>query len=57
MTNYELKDATRVELIDETGRSVVRWYEPGVMVSVQDDGRTVKVFAGRRADPQYGRLW
>lgn len=57
MENFELENATRVELIDETGRSVVRWYEPGVTVSVQDDGRTVKLFAGRRAVPQYGPLW
>lgn len=37
---------TRIELIDTTGRVFSRYYEPGVEVSLQDGGRTLKVFAG-----------
>lgn len=42
-----LPAVTRVEIIDSTGRAFTRRYsEPGVQVDVQDDGRTVKIFAG-----------
>lgn len=37
---------TRVEVIDSTGRVFVGHFEPGVEIALQDDGRTVKVFAG-----------
>lgn len=42
---------TRVEVIDSRGRAFVQHdYSPtGVMVCLQDDGRTLKVFAG---DPE-----
>ena len=41
---------TRVEVIDNTGRAFTAYYAtPGVMIDIQDDGRTVKVFAGVRA--------
>jgi hypothetical protein len=36
---------TRVEVIDEKGRSYVNWDSQNeVSISVQDDGRTLKVF-------------
>lgn len=42
---------TRVEVIDSDGRVVVRYYDgPGVLIDIQDEGRTLKVFAGRRFD-------
>lgn len=43
---------TRVEVIEARGRSFVAYgYVPaGVTVGVQDDGRTLKVFAGARDD-------
>lgn len=40
---------TRVEVIDRSGRVYVAYYEPGIEVHVQDDGRTVKIFAGERS--------
>ena len=39
--------ADRVEVIDATGRAFVQHYhESGVTISIQDEGRTVKIFAG-----------
>lgn len=39
--------AVRVEVIDAEGRVFVRYYKPGgVMIQVQDDEHTVKIFAG-----------
>lgn len=38
---------TRVEVIDETGRAYVR-HEVRAELSVQDGGRTLKVFVGER---------
>ncbi len=35
---------SRVELIDETGRVYVNWDAKDVSVSLQDEGRTLKVF-------------
>jgi hypothetical protein len=37
---------TRVEVIDSTGRAFVGHFEPGVQIDLQDEGRTVKIFAG-----------
>lgn len=39
---------TRIEVIDNDGRAIVRYYDsPGVLIDIQDEGRTLKVFAGR----------
>ena len=38
---------TRVEVIDETGRAFVA-LDVVTVLSVQDDGRTLKVFVSRR---------
>lgn len=41
-----LPDITRIEVIDGSGRAFVRRYDTaGASVHVQDEGRTVKVFA------------
>ena len=38
----------RVEIIDETGRAFVEYYKPaGVYFQLQDDERTLKLFAGK----------
>lgn len=43
---------TRVEVIDSTGRAFTAYYETeGVYTQVQDNGRTLKIFAGERRDP------
>lgn len=35
----------RVEVIDENGRSYVNWNENNIVhISIQDEGRTMKVF-------------
>jgi len=40
-------DVTRVEVIDASGRAFVRYYkDKGVTIQLQDEGRTLKVFAG-----------
>ena len=39
---------TRVEVIDEKGRSYVNWKDNNkVKLSLQDDGRTLKIFIER----------
>lgn len=41
----QLKKVTRVEVIDENGRSYVNWKPTNtVEIKLQDDGRTLKVF-------------
>lgn len=35
---------TRVEVIGETGRMYVNWGCKGIKLSIQDDGRTMKIF-------------
>ncbi len=40
-----IKDVTRIEVIDENGRSYVNKNDGNkVWISLQDDGRTMKVF-------------
>jgi hypothetical protein len=42
---------TRVEVIDQDGRSYVNWDKSNkVELSFQDDGRTLKVFIGHREE-------
>ena len=42
---------TRVEVIDQDGRSYVNWDESNkVELSFQDDGRTLKVFINNREE-------
>ena len=43
----ELKNITRLEVIDENGRAYTRW-DCKVEESVQDDGRTLKLFVGEK---------
>ena len=41
----ELPNCTRVEVIDQNGRSYVNWKPTNkVRLSMQDDGRTAKIF-------------
>lgn len=47
----ETKNVTRVEVIDHTGRSYVNWNILNkVTLSLQDDGRTLKVFVERKKE-------
>ena len=44
----EMTRITRVEVIDENGRSYVNWEEDNdITLSYQDDGRTLKVFVNK----------
>ncbi len=44
-----LEDCTRVEVIDEKGRSYVNWKPTNkVRISTQDEGRTLKIFVDSR---------
>ena len=46
----EVKNCTRVEVIDQNGRSYVSWDDRNeVKISVQDDGRTLKIFIKRKS--------
>jgi len=45
----KLKKVTRVEVIDEKGRSYVNInYKNKVSLSIQDDGKTLKVFIDKK---------
>ena len=47
----KVKNCTRVEVIDEKGRSYVNWHPDNIVkVSMQDDGRTMKVFISRKSE-------
>lgn len=46
-----LDTITRVEVIDADGRAFIRYYEPGVALEIQDEGRTLKIFAGESVAP------
>ena len=40
-----MENVNRIEVIDENGRSYVNWKENNnVELSIQDDGRTLKIF-------------
>jgi hypothetical protein len=48
MTYYPLDKVTRIEIIDQEGRSYVNWDDNNkVELSFQDDERTLKVFISR----------
>jgi hypothetical protein len=48
MTYYPLDKVTRIEIIDQKGRSYVNWDDNNkVELSFQDDERTLKVFISR----------
>lgn len=50
----ELPQVTRVEVIDSNGRTYVCMDASKVRLSIQDDGRTIKIFLDGRdkADPR-----
>jgi len=50
--NYSTDKVTRVEVIDQRGRSYVHWDDTNTKVelSFQDDGRTLKVFISNPED-------
>jgi len=46
--NRRLEKVTRVEVIDEKGRSYVNWNKNNqVFISLQDDNRTLKIFISK----------
>lgn len=45
----ETNNVTRVEVIDHNGRSYVNWNKDNkVLLSLQDEGRTLKIFVDRK---------
>ena len=45
----KIKNCTRVEVIDENGRSYVNWHPDNIVkFDMQDDGRTMKIFIKRK---------
>lgn len=48
------KRITRIEVIDQSGRSYVNWDENNdVWYQLQDDGRTLKVFVDTHHDQKH----
>lgn len=47
-----IEKVTRVEIIDETGRAYTKWNTRIGMVSIQDDGRTLKLFLDHVNEPE-----
>jgi len=46
----KVKNCTRVEVIDEDGRSYVNWHTDNIVkFDMQDDGRTLKIFIKRKS--------
>jgi hypothetical protein len=41
-------NVTRLEVVGPGGREHVGYYMPGVVLELQDDGRTLKLFVGER---------
>ena len=46
----DLNRATRVEVVDDDGRSYMEYNAEAVQVSIQDDGKTLKVFLKKGED-------
>ena len=44
MTPTIFEKVTRVEVIDNQGRSYTKWGVTGIELSLQDDDRTLKIF-------------
>jgi hypothetical protein len=49
-TLEELVEITRVEVIDEIGRAYVNMNAQNVQYSIQDSGRTLKIFLQSKKD-------
>ena len=49
--NIDTAKISRVTLVDENGRVYERW-NLDVILSIQDDGRTLKVFASPKVKPE-----
>ena len=52
----DTKKITRVEIIDETGRSYVKRDISGLEVLLQDDGRTLKIFISKNKMRAYNSV-
>lgn len=48
---YDLTSVTRVEVIDEHGRSYTKYRVEDVVMQLQDDNRTLKLFIKVGATP------
>ena len=59
MTKLETTRITRVEVIDENGRSYVSWKDDNdIETSIQDGGRTLKVFVNKvKQEPETFETW
>jgi hypothetical protein len=48
----DAEQATRLEVIGNTGRLLTKWNLNSILVSVQDDGRTVKIFIDEEVEEE-----
>jgi len=44
MNNLDVSKVTRLEVIDENGRSYIKYQIADIKFSLQDDDRTLKIF-------------
>ena len=44
MNELDVSKVTRLEVIDENGRSYTKYHIAGIKFSLQDDDRTLKIF-------------
>jgi hypothetical protein len=47
--NIDLEKVTRVEVVG-SGCKYLGYFEPGVFLCIQDDGKTLKIFVGEESD-------
>lgn len=47
-----LNGVTRLEVVDAEGRSYTNWKVRDIVISLQDDGRTLKLFLQENQDDQ-----
>ena len=50
MSELDVSKVTRLEVIDENGRSYVKYHISDVKFSLQDDERTLKIFLEVKTD-------
>lgn len=51
LEHYAVTEATRFEIIGDGGIQRVFTLEPGAIISIQDSGKTVKLFTGAHVAP------
>lgn len=50
--NQDLRKITRITIVTDEGREFEKYnaFENGIVLSIQDNGKTLKIFPGRKHD-------